>query len=191
MNSVAIRHDDDLAMVAFRVCTAFNRRGMRAVLTGGAAATVYAPDAYQSTDADFILLAIPAGVEYQSVLRDIGYEPAARIFKHPATPFTVDIVDVDIRIGSEVVDRYATRQRGELLLHILTPTDCVRDRLAGYYWYKDLSALQAACAVALQNWNEIDLGEIERWSVGERELEKFEVFRRRISDRDRKPDPKD
>jgi hypothetical protein len=41
--------------VCFAVCTALQNAGTIAVLTGGSAATYYAPAAYQSRDADFII----------------------------------------------------------------------------------------------------------------------------------------
>src|SRR5690606_901155 len=44
-----------LTEVAFAVCTALDRAGTKAVLTGGSAATYYAPDAYQSGDLDFVI----------------------------------------------------------------------------------------------------------------------------------------
>lgn len=44
-----------LVDVAFAVGTALERAGITAVLTGGSAATFYAPDAYQSSDLDFLI----------------------------------------------------------------------------------------------------------------------------------------
>lgn len=41
--------------VAFAVCTALERAKIIAVLTGGSAATYYAPEAYQSRDLDFVI----------------------------------------------------------------------------------------------------------------------------------------
>jgi hypothetical protein len=50
-----IEGGSSLVDVAFAVCTALDRDGITAVLTGGSAATFYAPEAYQSEDADFVL----------------------------------------------------------------------------------------------------------------------------------------
>ncbi len=44
-----------LISVAFEVCTALEAAGTTAVLTGGSAATFYAPEAYQSVDIDFVI----------------------------------------------------------------------------------------------------------------------------------------
>jgi hypothetical protein len=51
----AITETSSLEDVCFAACTALERAGTVAVLTGGSAATYYAPEAYQSGDADFII----------------------------------------------------------------------------------------------------------------------------------------
>ena len=51
-----ITRESSLREVAFAVCTALHERGIEVVLTGGSAATVYAPHAYQSRDIDFVIV---------------------------------------------------------------------------------------------------------------------------------------
>ena len=74
------------------------------------------------------------------------------------------------------MDRYKTLEEGGLVLHILTPTDSVRDRLASFFWYHDRSALAAACGVAIACGPEIDLVEIKAWATREGESKKVEEF---------------
>lgn len=50
-----ITTSSSLTDVAFAVCTALHRAGYTSVLTGGSAATFYAPTAYQSKDLDFVI----------------------------------------------------------------------------------------------------------------------------------------
>lgn len=50
-----ITEKSSLEDVCFTVCTALAHVGTNAVLAGGSAATYYAPHAYQSRDADFIV----------------------------------------------------------------------------------------------------------------------------------------
>lgn len=50
-----IDHTSSLEDVCFEVADALNRYSIQAVLTGGSAATLYAPDVYASLDADFVL----------------------------------------------------------------------------------------------------------------------------------------
>ena len=51
---MTIRSETSLAELALIVCTALERVGQTAILTGGGAATFYAPEAYQSRDLDFV-----------------------------------------------------------------------------------------------------------------------------------------
>ena len=57
------------------------------------------------------------------------------------------------------------------ILRIISPTDCVKDRLAGYYHWNDLQCLEQASLVA--EAIKIDLEEIERWSKVEGKLGEF------------------
>lgn len=57
------------------------------------------------------------------------------------------------------------------MLRLLTPTDCVKDRLAWYYHTGDTECLEQAYLVARQH--AINLNEIDRWSSGEDNSEEF------------------
>jgi hypothetical protein len=157
------------------------RAGAKAVLTGGSAATVYAPQVYQSRDADFIAYVVKNAAAFRQAILDLGFEESGRVFRHSAVPITLDFPDEDIRIGSELVDRYKTLREDGLVLHILTPTDCVRDRLASFFWFHDRSALVAACGVAKSPSAEVDLAEIEAWAKREGEGERYGEFLERLS----------
>ena len=52
---MSIRSTTSLRELAFIVCTALDRKGATAVLTGGGAATIYSAEAYKSRDLDFVL----------------------------------------------------------------------------------------------------------------------------------------
>lgn len=61
-----------LTDVAFAVCTAMDGAGFTVVLTGGSAATYYAPEAYQSRDVDFVITL--RGKAGEKALESIGYK---------------------------------------------------------------------------------------------------------------------
>lgn len=176
MSEIRIEPIDDLRAIAFKVCTALHRAGTTAVLTGGSAATVYAPEVHQSRDVDFITYVVRDAADLRQAIVDLGYLPTGRIFAHPAVAITLDFPDQDIRIGSDVVDRYATLVDGDYVLHILTPTDCVRDRLASFFWFHDRSALRAACGVTRAKATQVDLATISDWATQEGVTEEFQEF---------------
>jgi hypothetical protein len=77
-----------LTDVAFAVCTALDRNGFHAVLTGGSAATYYAPDAYQSGDLDFVLTL--RGTEGEAALISLGFFRKGDFYRHPHTHFLLE-----------------------------------------------------------------------------------------------------
>ena len=172
-----IRPEDDLTTVALKVATTLLRAGVSPVLTGGSAATVYAPEAYQSRDLDFVLRSAVSLVAPEDALRIIGFRPAGRVYACPETQLTVDLLpEEEVRIGGDQVSAFFEMRRGELSLTMLTPTDCVRDRLAGFYWFRDRGSLGAALAVAKRHAVNIDA--IAGWSEAEGETAGFAEFRR-------------
>ena len=66
-----IRPSSTLTEVAFSVCTALHRAGYTVVMTGGSAATFYAPRAYVSDDIDFVITLKGTGGE--EALKQLGY----------------------------------------------------------------------------------------------------------------------
>ena len=50
-----IRADSTLREIAFIVCTELEKTGLTAVLTGGSAVSIWAPNDYQSLDLDFVI----------------------------------------------------------------------------------------------------------------------------------------
>ncbi len=68
-------------------------------------------------------------------------------------------------------------------LRILSPTDCIKDRLAAFFHWDDMQCLEQAVSVA--SCNKIDLNEIHRWAVKEGQEGKFDKYKHRLSQRDR------
>ena len=62
-------------------------------------------------------------------------------------------------------------------LKLLTPTQCVMDRLAAFYYWNDLQSLEQAILVA--NSHEIEFKEIEEWSDNEGMMKKYGIFRKK------------
>jgi len=76
-------------------------------------------------------------------------------------PFDIDedIAEIDTEAG---------------ILRLLTPNDCIKDRLAAYYHWDDEQCLQQAVWVAQQN--EFYLESVQEWSIKESAEDKFVVF---------------
>jgi hypothetical protein len=165
-----IDEQSTLEDVCFAVASALDAASVEAVLTGGSAAAIYAPEFYTSLDADFVLRRELRVSELEQILATIGYRPAATrgMFEHPKNRFTVDFPKGPLAVGRDYVKVTATLKRDREALRILTPTDSVKDRLAHFFHWDDHTALRAAVGVARSSYgSEIDYDELLRWTDNE------------------------
>lgn len=163
-----------VAELAAIVSEAFNANGIEAVLGGGSVATIYSDNQWESKDLDFIV----ARVERKrivEILTGLGFhEESAGWFSHLDHTQYVNTSPWPIVIGEEQIDLWTTLTTVVGELQILTPTQCVKDRLTGFYHGHDRQSLDRAVAVSMRQ--DVDLQEVERWSEGEREPEKLKEF---------------
>ena len=60
----------------------------------------------------------------------------------------------------------------------MTPEDCVKDRLAAYFFWNDKQSLEQAVMVIKRN--KINLSKIKKWAREQEELEKYKAFIQKI-----------
>jgi hypothetical protein len=177
--------------VVFRICTALAKRDLQVLLVGGSAATYYAPKAYQSNDADFVAVFNVNRVreaEVVATMVELGYQLNGNTFEHTGgSPFTIEFPKGPPMVGGEAIRIFETVERGDEVLYVISPTDCVKDRLAQYYFWNDRTALRAAVAVTSEQQDRVDMSRIKDWSSREGEFEKFADFERLISGANLRP----
>ena len=130
-------------------------------------------------DADFIIRFSSDPARAGDAMRELGYREVGGTYYHEKNVFTVEFPPGPLAIGADLVRAYDTVKRGSEVLHVITQTDCVRDRLAHFYFFADRSALAAAVAVA--RGGVVDLAAVRRWSQREREASHFEEFLEALS----------
>jgi hypothetical protein len=179
-----ITPESTLADVCFLVAAALEQHGITSVLTGGSAAALYAPNAYMSSDADFILERDDPLATVEIALRPLGFarHGRSRMFEHPTSRFTVEFPRGPLSVGGDYIRETTLVERGGRQLRILTRTDCIRDRLAHYYFWDDFTALNAAVGVAAQNPQDVDFDRLRTWTQRESPAlsGKLEEFERRL-----------
>jgi hypothetical protein len=154
-----------------------SKSGIDAILVGGACVSIYTKNRYLSFDLDFVTYATLK--EVAPVLAKVGFRRrSSRHFTCRDCPFFIEFVAPPAAIGNEPLkgeQRLKTRL-GTILL--LTPTDCVKDRLAAYYHWNDPQAMEQALMVA--EAQKINLREVKRWSEKEGHTEKYQAFLKRL-----------
>ncbi len=137
--------------------------------------TLYTEGKYVSYDLDFIENISSGRRKLKKALTEIGFEEKGRYFRNPETRYFLEFPPGPLALGDEPPQniRVLHFETGELTA--LSPTDCIKDRLAAYFHWNDQQCLEQALLVAGEM--DIDLSEIERWSLKERHEEKFSHFR--------------
>ncbi|MBM3294698.1 MAG: hypothetical protein FJY82_09255 [Candidatus Aminicenantes bacterium] len=170
-----------LKNLALLVGDRLRRRGVEAVLTGGACVSIYTRNRYQSYDLDFVLLAAEDKKAAGDALAELGFRREGRHFRHPDTPFLVEFLVPPLSIGAAPVQEISTISAGRRVLRLLSPTDCVKDRLAAYYFWNDRQSLEQALLVALRH--PIDMKDVKTWSASEGMTERLAVFLRQFREK--------
>lgn len=167
-----------LGDLALYISDHLRKHGVDAVLTGGACVTIYTENKYISYDLDFVPLHYTKRSKVREILEEIGFVEEGRHFRNPQTEFFIEFLAPPLAVGEEPVKEIAEIRSGDLLLRLLSPTDCVKDRLAAYYHWNDHQALEQALLVCRDQ--AVGLKEVEKWSENEGMGDKFKEFKRML-----------
>jgi len=163
-----------LADVAIAVGDALRRAGIRAVLTGGACASLHSAGAYHSLDADFVLVGECAVSDLDRALGALGFERIRDRYVHKDVPYFVEFPAGPLGIGEDFAVRPVWKRRKQARMLVLSATDSCRDRLAAFYHWQDRQALAAAVAIAVHV--RVTLSKVRRWSKDEGHPEDYKRF---------------
>jgi hypothetical protein len=168
---------EDMSIIDFALYVSdyLYNNGIEVVLSGGACVTIYTKNKYISYDLDFVLISYMASKRIKNILERIGFQEDGKYFKHKKSQYLIDFLSPPLSLGEEPVNEISKIKKGNKVLMLLSPTDCVKDRLAAYYHWNDEQSLDQALMVYKEN--QVDLEEVERWSLNEGMEEKFKFFR--------------
>lgn len=162
--------------LAILISSQLKKNGIEVVLTGGACVTIYTTNEYQSMDLDFVA----NGIEYQkkaikASMDAIGFKlNSQNYFTRSDCPFFIEVLPPPLSIGSEPVKSIKTIRSGTGMLFLLSPTECVKDRLAAFYFWDDMQSLEQAKMVVKKH--KINFKELARWSKIEGKKSKYDIF---------------
>jgi hypothetical protein len=166
-----------LEMAGF-IASELKSRGIDVVLSGGSCVSIYSHGKYVSLDLDFVNISFTKRKHIIRAMESLGFLEEDRFFKHPETDILVEFPAGPLGVGEEPVKQIDEIDTGTGVLRIISPTDCVKDRLTWYYHDNDTECLEQAVLVAKNRV--IDLDEIQRWSEGEGKGKEFQEIRARL-----------
>ena len=157
------------------VATHLKSNNIDAVLVGGAVVSIYTEGAYESGDLDFIL------TDYfvkniPEIMSEIGFQRKGRHYVHPdCHHLYVEFPKGPLEIGDDfniIPDEVIVEGKA---IKILSPTDCVKDRLASYIYFKDRVGLDQALLVSKKHT--VDFDKVRIWCDKENASAVFEEFK--------------
>lgn len=166
-----------VAELAGYVATHLRTKGIDVVLSGGSCVMIYSNGKYVSMDLDLVNTRFARASMIGTAMSELGFREQNRYFRHPETEWMVEFPPGPLGVGEEPVGQIDEMKLATGILRILSPTDCVKDRLTWYYHSQDLQCLEQAILVA--GAQQVNVNEIERWSRAEGKLANF----RDIADR--------
>lgn len=150
------------------------KKGIKTILVGGACVTIYSENRYQSYDLDYITYCDMKKVK--KALEELGFLEKQKYFRHVECPWLVEFVSSPVAVGEELIEKFNTVKTPFGAITMLYPIDSVKDRLAGFYHWDDRQGLEQALNICSEH--EIDLNELEAWSMRENQKDKFEIFKK-------------
>ena len=159
------------------VCQALRDVGIDAFLSGGAVVSIYSNNQFESLDLDFV--SFGGRRKIKAVMEKLGFlQDKSRLFRHPHSVYMVGFPGTALVIGDEPIREFAERVVEGKTLKLLTPTDCVKDRLAAYIHGGDRQGLEQAALVASQH--ACNFAQVEKFCKTEGATSAFQELEARL-----------
>jgi hypothetical protein len=162
------------AELAAYVQSYLQKKGITVILSGGAAVAIYTVNIFVTADIDLIDVYFADRKKIIAAMKEIGFSEKNRYFIHPDTKHIVEFPPGPLSVGEEPVRRIDEIKFSTGILRVISPTDCVKDRLAAYYFWNDQQSLAQAILVAKHS--RISINEIKRWSQTTGNMKEFKIF---------------
>lgn len=119
----------------------------------------------------------------KEAMSEIGFREISKYFRHPRSKHIVEFPAGPLAIDDQPVRAVSAIRLATGTLKVISPTDCVRDRLAAYYFWNDQPSLEQAVLVARNK--RVNMTAIRRWFAKLDMLPIFRIFREKCTVRKR------
>jgi hypothetical protein len=162
--------------------------GIRSVLVGGAVVSIYTAGLYRSGDLDMV----PDRYDRSGIteiLDRLGFKPEkSRYFKHPECKHLyLEFPNGPVELGEEYPITPAEILVEGRTLRLLSPTDCVKDRLAAYIHWQSRAGFNQAVLVCRRQKTRVNLEKLATWCLKEGGSSAYEELIRALSEPEATP----
>lgn len=148
--------------------------GIVTTMSGGSCVTIWSHNAYHSDDIDLIPEGIGQRTRIRAMMLSLGFSEHRRYFTHPETKLFVEFPAGPLSVGEEKPREIAEVVTATGTMRLLSPTDCIKDRLTWWFHNNDRQCLEQAIAVAKAT--RVDVVELRRWADGEGKDDAFALI---------------
>lgn len=125
------------AELAAFIPTHLDKSGIRVALSGGATVCINSNERYVSKDLDFVIQYRVKRSRISQAMNELGFEQVGRHFTHPETEFFVEFPPAPLMAGDDPLTDIDQIRFDTGTLRIISPTSCVKNRLARFYTHID------------------------------------------------------
>jgi hypothetical protein len=159
--------DTTLEELAALVSQALEQAGILAILSGGAAVSLYSDNEYESSDLDFV-----SSEQLKAIgdaIAPLGFRRRgkARHFEHPDTHWYLEFPPGPVAFGATSIatEEIPVLETAYGPLRVVTPTQIIMDRLAAYAAWNDNPSWDQAIMVA--SHHRVDWPALRDWAAHE------------------------
>jgi ABC-type transport system substrate-binding protein len=128
------------------------KNGINTVLVGGSVVSIYSNGAYTSGDLDIVIESYQIShKQIEEILAKINFSKTGtkNYFKHPECDhILIEFMSPPVSIGEDYNIKPNSIEVDKVIIKILSPTDCIKDRLGSYIYFKARECLDQAVLVA-------------------------------------------
>lgn len=168
------------AELAALVVTTLGNAGIDVVLVGGSCVCLYTSERFGSFDLDFIDMSYARKKEIAAELDKIGFSPrgASKYFEREDCQWSIEFPSAPLAVGHEQIpsERVSELETALGKVRLLSPTDCIKDRLLWWYLENDGQCWEQAVDIAKNH--KIRWADLKKWHQGEGYIDAFTNFRK-------------
>ena len=143
---------ETLEETAAYICEKLKEKNIDVVLSGGSCMEIYTQSNFSSYDIDFIPNPSVTSKQIEKTMFELGFEKTnSRYYKYENNPNYIEFPTGPVSLGNHLTKEFSELKTHVGTLKLLTPTDCIKDRLCALVYHGGEECFNQAIAVAHLN----------------------------------------
>lgn len=171
-----------LEETAAYICTKLKEKRIDVVLSGGSCMEIYTKSNFSSLDIDFIPNPSVTSKQIEKIMLELGFKKVPpRYYKYDSNPNYIEFPTGPVSLGNDLTKKFSELKTHVGTLTLLTPTDCIKDRLCALVYHGGEECYSQAVAVA--HLNDFDKDDLTQWAKNEDQemIEKVNLLQEDLS----------